>query len=149
MSVVALALLLLLSVPTLAQSGSPTEVSESNVDLRSAVVDIDGNRAVIELDFDSNVALKLNTILFGSDDLEKSLSKILNVDDPEFRSLSSSSGVVVVGVDASDFGSTKTALSNSGTEHRLGQEVESLVVKRDGHVLRRTTDTEALGFEIY
>lgn len=86
------------------------EVSESHVDVTDAVIKVEDGRTVIELEYDMSFSLSVYTVLFGSDNLEKALKKVIKADaNVEFNSVSQNSATVIIDRELDgeqDFGQT-------------------------------------------
>lgn len=93
-------------------------VNEEHVDVSVVVVELNDSSTVIDIEYEQGLALKIDTLLFGSESLESSLEDVLNVRDPEFESLSTDSATLVL---------DKRLRGN----HSFGQTIERVEI-RDG-----------------
>lgn len=120
------ALLFLALFVVAAPAAAAEQVSEEHVDVSRAVVEVNADSTEVHLNYTQGLALKLDTFLFGSASLERSLADIVNIEDPEYRSLTTHSATVVV-----DKRLTGT--------HEFGQTVERVEVRDGGWRVRYDT----------
>lgn len=118
--------LALFAVATPAQAAE--QVSEEHVDISTAVVELKQDTTVVQLNYTQGFALKLDTLLFGSGSLERSLADVVNVSDPEFKALSTDSTTLVI-----DERLTGT--------HEFGQTLDRVEIRDGGWRVRYDTDS--------
>lgn len=125
----ALAALLFLALFVIAAPAQAAEqVSEEHVDVSHAVIEVQGDTTEVHLNYTQGLALKLDTFLFGSASLERSLADIVNVRDPEYRSLTTDSATLVI-----DRRLTGT--------HEFGQSIERVEIRDQGWRVRYDTSS--------
>lgn len=107
-------------------------VSEEHVDVTEAVVETDDGSTVVHLEYTTGLAVKIDTLLFGSKSLEESLAAVVGVENPKYTSLTTESATLVVN-------------ESLNGDHEFGQTVERIEVRDDDWRVYHDADSVYLG----